>query len=207
VASDFSFTHLTHEEARMKAARVLLAVAALSSFTGIVGCESPTPETPAEREMMQSDAQAALERMYSNDPSLRSVVESSYAYAIFPKVGKAGLIAGGAGGRGEVYRNGRLVGYASLSQASVGAQIGAQNFDELIVFKDPAAFDKFKTNEYTPAANATAVAVKSGAGAGTDFKSGTATFVLPTSGAMAEASIGGQHYEFQPLTNEQRNNE
>lgn len=185
----------------MKAARVIVAVAALSSFA-VVGCESPTPETPAEQQEMRSDARIALERMYSNDPSLRGVVENSYAYAIFPKVSKAGLIAGGAGGRGEVYRNGRLVGYATLSQASVGAQIGAQNFDELIVFKDPAAFEKFKSNEYTPAANATAVAVKSGAGSGTDFKAGTATFVLPTSGAMAEASIGGQHYEFQPLSTE-----
>jgi lipid-binding SYLF domain-containing protein len=190
----------------MKAARIFLAVATLSSFT-VVGCESPTPETPAEQQEVRDEAQAALQRMYNHDPSLRNVVANAYAYAIFPKVGKAGLIAGGAGGRGEVYQNGRLVGYATLSQASVGAQIGAQNFDELIVFKDPAAFDKFKTNEYTPAANATAVAVKSGAGTGTDFKSGTATFVLPTSGAMAEASIGGQHYEFQPLTNEQRNNE
>jgi lipid-binding SYLF domain-containing protein len=114
-------------------------------------------------------------------------------------VGKGGLIVGGAGGRGEVYERGRLVGYSSLSQATVGAQIGGQNFDELIIFQDEAALRRFQHNEWTPAANATAVAVKSGAGAGTSFKDGVATLILPTSGMMAEASIGGQKFEYQAL--------
>lgn len=183
----------------MKRVPILLVGAALAVAGVVVGCESPTPETTAEKHELRSDAQAALQRMYDKDPSLRSVVEGADGYAVFPEVGKAGLIVGGAGGRGAVYEHGQLIGYATLSQATVGAQIGGQNFDELIVFQDQAALQRFQRNEWTPAANATAVAVQSGTGAGTSFKDGVATLVLPTSGMMAEASIGGQKFVYQPL--------
>lgn len=148
---------------------------------------------------MRSEAQAAKLRMYEKDPSLRSVVDNAYGYAIFPNVGKGGLIAGAAHGKGEVYEQGRLVGYASLTQVTVGAQIGGQSYDELIVFQDEPTFRKFQQNQYSPSANASAVAVKSGAGAGAGFEAGTATFILPTSGMMAEASIGGQEYKYEPI--------
>jgi lipid-binding SYLF domain-containing protein len=181
----------------MKVSSILLAALAVSALP-LVGCES-TPETPAEQQAMRSDARAALLKMYDRDPSLRSVVENAYGYAIFPNVGKGGLIAGGAHGTGEVFEQGRLVGYATLTQATIGAQIGGQSYDELIVFQDEPTFRKFQSNQYSPAANATAVALKSGTGAGTSFENGTATFILPTSGLMAEASIGGQSYTYQSL--------
>lgn len=188
----------------MNTSRILLAATVAVSGLAFVGC-SETPETPSEKQAMQSESQAALNRMYQKDPSLRDLVQQSYGYAIFPNASKAGLIAGGAGGQGEVYEQGRLIGYADLAQGTVGAQIGAQNFDELLVFQDEPALRRFQSNQFSPTANATAVMVKSGAGAATRFENGTAVLVLPVSGAMAEASVGGQKFTFHPVAGSNTN--
>src|ERR1700734_4375086 len=51
---------------------------------------------------------------------------SSYGYAVFPTVGKGGFIVGGAHGKGRVYRQGSVVGVATVNQVSVGFQAGGQ---------------------------------------------------------------------------------
>ncbi len=33
--------------------------------------------------------------------------KNAYAYAVFPTIGKGGLVVGGAHGKGRVYRNGK----------------------------------------------------------------------------------------------------
>jgi lipid-binding SYLF domain-containing protein len=183
----------------MNASRILLVGTVAVASVAMIGCEASTPETPEQKEIVASEAQTALMRMYDRDPSLRTVVRNAYGYAIYPRVGKGGFIAGAAGGRGEVYEQGRLVGYTTLKQVTVGAQAGGQTYDELIVFKDEPTFRNFQQNRYSPSANASAVAVKAGAGAGAGFEAGTATFILPTSGAMVEAAIGGQQYTYTPI--------
>jgi lipid-binding SYLF domain-containing protein len=119
---------------------------------------------------------------------------------IFPSVGKGGVIVGGAYGRGEVYEQGQLVGYADVTQATVGAQLGGQTFSELIVFENREAMDRFKRGNFEFAANVSAVALKAGAAAAARYTNGVAVFVKPEGGAMFEASIGGQKFTFQART-------
>ena len=63
---------------------------------------------------------------------------------------KGGAIVGGAYGRGEVYEQGKMVGWADLSQATIGAQLGGQSFSELILFES-------KTDRVTPSASSDAL--------------------------------------------------
>lgn len=182
----------------MKAARILLAAATLSTMT-LIGCATSAPETPNEQAALRHESQSSLQKMYDRDPGLRNFVDSGYAYAIFPSVGKGGLIAGGATGRGEVYEQGRLVGYCELNQATIGAQAGGQEYSELIVFQDEATLRKFQNKEYSFSANASAVALKDGASKEGHFEHGVAIFTMPTGGLMAEASIGGQSFNYQPV--------
>ena len=58
---------------------------------------------------------------------------------VFPRVGKGGLVVGGAHGEGLVYEKEKLVGRAVLSQATIGAQIGGQVFREVILLENAAA--------------------------------------------------------------------
>jgi lipid-binding SYLF domain-containing protein len=160
-----------------------------------LGCQN-TPKNESQRATLSGESSAAVEAFLNEDPSLRSMLDRSVGYAIFPDVGKAGLIAGGAHGRGEVYERGRMIGYATLTQGTVGLQVGAQTYDELIVFTTQQALDRFKSGEFAFSGNVSAVAIKPGAAAGTTARDGVAVFVRTKGGLMAEASVGGQQFSF-----------
>ena len=177
----------------------ILGTAAAACFVALVmGC-STAPKTSAERQSLQGEAEAAYNSMQSKDASLRDFVEKGAGYAVFPSVGKAGLIAGGAYGRGVLYENGRPTGYVDLKQGSVGAQIGAQTYNELVVFETQSNIDQVKNGEFDLGATASAVALKAGVGGASRFKNGLAVFIQPKGGMMAEASITGQKLNFVPM--------
>jgi lipid-binding SYLF domain-containing protein len=160
-----------------------------------VGCTT-TPPTEEKRENLLDKSQVALNEMKQADSSLNDFLNKSYGYAFFPTAGKGGLIIGGAYGRGVVYEQGNFIGYSDITQATVGAQAGGQSFSELIVFENKAALDRFTNGKFTFAANASAVALKSGAAASARYTDGVAIFVKPIAGLMAEASVGGQQFTF-----------
>ena len=182
----------------MRALMNLIAVTCLGAL--VVGC-STSPKTTAAKEDLQGGAQRAIDRMAAADPDLRGVIDRSHGYAVFPKVGKGGVIVGGAYGRGVVYEQGNMIGYADLTQASVGAQLGGQTYSELIVFQTADALNRFRNNQLEFAATASAVILKQGAAKAAEFKDGVAIFVQPRAGAMAEASVGGQKFTFVTDTN------
>jgi lipid-binding SYLF domain-containing protein len=91
-----------------------------------------------------------------------------------------------------------MVGWADLSQATIGAQLGGQSFSELILFENKAALENFKNGKVKFAAGASAVAMKSGAAVDAKYTDGVLIFVEPISGLMVEAAVGGQSFSFQP---------
>lgn len=152
--------------------------------------------TPAYRD---DRASAAMDRFRSTDPTLRRFFDESHAYAIFPEIIKGAAGIGAANGNGVVYERGVMVGTAEVTQVTIGAQLGGQNFAQIIFFEDPATFDVFRRGNMEFAANASAVAARSGAGASSDFDQGVAVFTLPKEGLMFEASIGGQKFRYRPM--------
>lgn len=177
--------------------RSLKLAALVLSFAAFAGCHT-TPTTEGGRMILEEDASAALTRMTTRDPSLKPFLDRAYGYVIFPSIGKGGLGVGGAYGRGVVYQGGQAVGYADVTQATIGLQIGGQAYTQLIAFEDLATFNAFKANTLTFSANASAVAIKAGAGAATQFQNGTAVFTDSESGLMGEATVGGQQLRYQP---------
>ena len=125
--------------------------------------------------------------------------KSAYGYAIFPKVTKAGLGVGGAAGRGIVYKGNIAVGSSKLKQASIGLQAGGQQYSEVIFFENKEAFDRFTSGKLKFDAQASAVAITEGASADMAYSSGVAVFTRIKGGLMYEASIGGQHFTFDPV--------
>ena len=140
-----------------------------------------------------------MTRVKALDPSLEKQIANAYGYVVFPSVGKGGLVVGGAYGRGEVYEQGKMVGWADLTQATIGAQIGGQTFSELILFENKAALDNFKNGKVKFSAGASAVALKSGAAVDAKYTDGVLVFVEPIAGLMVEASLGGQSFSFKPV--------
>src|SRR5688572_28644725 len=133
-------TQMTHRnENTSVVSRLFIVLAAMLCLTNW-SC-STAPKNEAGKENLHEDADMALRTMKDQDPSLDNFLKNAHAYAIFPSVSKGGLIAGGAYGRGEVYQGGQMIGYADLSQATIGAQAGGQEFSELIVFESAEALD------------------------------------------------------------------
>jgi lipid-binding SYLF domain-containing protein len=147
--------------------------------------------------------------------------KKSYGYAVFPTIGKAGLGIGGAHGSGCVFRQGKQVGTAKMSQVSLGWQAGAQGYSLLVFFEDERAFKDFSSGEFEFGAKASAVAITAGASAGastsgassgasagkkdattkahTGFENGMASFSIIKGGLMYEAALGGARFRYKPL--------
>jgi lipid-binding SYLF domain-containing protein len=176
-----------------------MTLVALVICAGIAACET-APKSEADKTALTAEAQSTITSFTSADPSLRGLMDKSVGYAVFPEVGKAGFIAGAAYGRGEVFEHGTRIGYADLSQGTVGLQAGAQSYDELVLFLTSEQLSKFKTNQFTFSANLSAIVIKAGAAGSADHSKGVVVFVRPRGGAMAEASVGGQRFTFSPLS-------
>jgi lipid-binding SYLF domain-containing protein len=166
------------------------------ALAAVAGC-STTPDTRGQRVALNDEATAAVSKMAAKDTTLRPILDRAVAYAIFPAVGKGAVIVGGGYGHGVLYEGGRRVGYCDVTQAAVGASLGAESFSEIIVFNDYSALDKFKHGNFTWTANASAVAVKAGAAAKTEFQNGVAVFADADAGLMGDASLGGQRFTYQ----------
>ena len=91
--------------------------------------------------------------------------DNSFGYAVFPSIGKGGLVVGAAHGDGRVYKQGKYVGDTSMTQVSVGAQIGGEAFRQIIFFGNQAAFDQFTSGNFEFGAGASATVLKASAGA------------------------------------------
>jgi len=144
--------------------------------------------------------------------------KNSYGYAVFPTIGKAGLGIGGAYGDGRVYEQGNYVGNTSMTQLSIGFQMGGQAYSQIVFFEDKRAFDEFTSGNFEFGAQASAVAITAGASAGAstagssagasggkhdattvgDYHKGMAVFTVAKGGLMYEASVGGQKFSYKP---------
>jgi len=117
--------------------------------------------------------------------------DDSYGYAVFPGIGKGGFIVGGAHGNGRVYKAGAYVGDTSMTQVSVGFQIGGEAYREIIFFQDQRSFDDFTKGSYEFSGDVNAVAITAGAGA----SAGTAGASAGASGGQKDATTAGKYYK------------
>ncbi len=165
------------------------------------------------------DAYADTIRVFKGAGESSKFFGRSYGYAVFPTIGKGGIVVGGAHGKGKVYARGAYLGDATMTQLSVGLQLGGQAFSQIVFFEDKRALDEFTGTGFEFSAQASAVAITAGASASagtagasagasggqhdastisTNFYKGMAIFTVAKGGLMYEASVGGQKFTFTP---------
>lgn len=130
------------------------------------------------------------------DPGIEKFFNSSAGYAVFPSVGKGAIGVGGAHGSGELIVGGKAIGKCSLTQVTVGLQLGGQSYSEIIFFEQANTVDGFKNGDFSFAAQVSAVALTAGASANAAYRNGVAVFTRAKGGLMYEASVGGQKFGF-----------
>jgi lipid-binding SYLF domain-containing protein len=157
--------------------------------------------------------------IFTNAGESSEFFANSHGYAVFPTVGKAGIGVGGAHGKGRVYVGGKHVGNTSMTQVTIGWQLGGQAYSMIVFFQDQRAFDEFTGGNFEFSAQANAVAITAGVSAAAStagssagasggrhdattvggYHKGMAVFTVAKGGLMYEASIGGQKFSYTPL--------
>ncbi len=169
--------------------------------------------------LAQADSYSNTIDVFRKSPAVQPFFKNAYGYAVFPTVGKGGFGIGGAYGKGQVYKGGKITGTTKLFKATIGFQLGGQAFSEVIFFQDKRAYNDFISGEFEFDATASVVAITAGAQAKagtegatagasagpatgaqakTNYRKGMAVFVHTKGGLMYEAAIGGQKFSFKP---------
>jgi len=191
----------------MKARTLLTAAGVLAIGFATTACESDYKESKSDpavqaeqKRSMHADVDATVTAFRAKDATLNRFFDNAHGYAIFPKIAKGGAGIGGAYGEGQVFERGALVGDTTMKQATIGLQLGGQQYSEIIFFQDATRLQEFKDGKFEFSAQATAVAAKEGAAANADYAQGVAIFTLPRGGLMGEASVGGQKFTYSPVS-------
>ena len=157
--------------------------------------------------------------VFRNAGESGSFFDTTYGYAVFPTVGRAGVGIGGARGSGRVFVGGKHVGDTTMTQLTIGLQLGAQGYSMIVFFEDERAFEEFTSGTFEFSAQAKAVAITAGASASAStagssagarggrsdattvggYNRGLAIFTVARGGLMYEASIGGARFSYRPL--------
>lgn len=173
------------------------AAAQEAEAEGVSEQEEPAQEETPVRQP-RADVQATIDAYLQADPGISEFFENAAGYVVFPGIGKAGLGIGGAHGNGEVIAKGKgAIGKASMTQVTVGVQIGGQEYSEIIFFEEPLDLERFTQGGLELAAQVSAVAISAGAADGANYKDGVAVFTRTKSGMMGEASVGGQNFSYE----------
>ncbi len=146
-----------------------------------------------------ADAQETIALFKRADPGLSRFFERSVGWAVFPTVGKGAIGIGGAHGSGVLFEKGKAVGSCTLTQVTVGFQLGGQAYSEIIFFESAETLADFKKGALALAAQVSAVAAAEGASANARYQLGVAVFTIAKGGLMYEASVGGQKFSFEPF--------
>lgn len=168
--------------------------------------------------VLWADSYTDAAGLFKNAGESARFFDKCYGYAVFPTIGKAGLVVGGAHGSGRVYVHGRYVGNATVNQLSAGLQAGGQAYSQIVFFQDRRAFEQFTKGHFEFGADVNAVAITAAAGgsvgttgasaeasggmrdaltAGRYYK-GLAVFTIVKGGAMYQATVAGQKFSYTP---------
>ena len=182
---------------RLRSIATIAAVAACS--TVFVGCTTTRPgdmgSNASSRSSLDTQADAALSKLYSTVPGSRELVAKSQGVLVFPAVVGASLGVGAEYGRGVLRTGGRTQAYYSTTAGSIGFQAGAQSKAVIYLFTTQESLMKFRNSKgWTAGADATVALATIGANGAVDtntIRQPVVGFVLTNVGLEAGVSVQG----------------
>ena len=149
-----------------------------------------------DKSILVEDASAAIQSINKNVHESVSLSNKAAAILVFPKIVRAGFIAGGSGGEGVLFKKGKARGYYSSGSISVGLQAGVQSFGYAVFFMTERGLKAFeKSNGWNIGAAPTVVFFVTFVS--NEFNKTTAAkevyaFVFDQLGLMAGMALQGQ---------------
>jgi len=148
---------------------------------------------------LDHDANMAINTFISENKSADAFLVKAKAFLVFPKVKEAGFFVGGKYGEGVLRVQRTTKAYYSITAASIGMQMGAQEYSLIIAFTSDAALNKFllDDNEWeTEVDGKIAVADwNSKEEIDKDYEDDMVAFVFDSKGLMGSFSMEGTKFK------------
>ena len=173
---------------------LLLGAGALTTLA-LAGCNNAVGENASAR--LDARVDATRNYLLQNYPAVAPLVQGARGVLYMPLMTEAGLIYGGAFGRGALRIRDVSVDYYSSAKASVGLQIGAQQYAHAIFFMTDEALSNFRrSNGWVAGAGVEYATPEEGGNIGTDTTQidPVTVFVFGQQGLIVGATIEGVKY-------------
>jgi len=174
--------------------RVFLAGGAAT--VALAGCGNGISSPGAAN--IDARVQSTLNYLYNTYPSTMDLRDKAAGMLVMPLITKAGLGVGGSYGRGALLVDGMTIDYYSAAQASVGFQIGAQQYAHVLFFMTDDALYTFRNSAGYEAGADIEYALRDQGG---NLQASTTTSLSPVigvvfgqAGLIAGASLKGTKY-------------
>ncbi len=105
-----------------------------------------TPSYAKTKGEINASVKAAMAR-FENVKGSTAFLKGAKGVLVMPGITKAGFGIGGEYGQGALLVGDKIVNYYNVVEGSVGWQIGAQQFDMVILFMTDDVLNKFRTSE------------------------------------------------------------
>lgn len=105
------------------------------------------PALAASARAIDRDVEAALQRLYDQEPGAQALAAQAKGILVFPSVVKGGFMVGGQYGEGALRQGGKTAGYYSTVAASYGLQVGLQVFGYALFFMTDSALTYLEQSE------------------------------------------------------------
>ncbi len=147
---------------------------------------------------IDASVSAAMARFNKDIKGGSEYLKAAKGMLVMPNITKAAFIAGGQYGQGALQVGGKTVQYYSLAAGSLGWQIGAEQYDMVILFMTDESLNKFrKSDGWEAGVDAEVTLVKVGADITVETLRSQypiAGFVYDQRGLMAGVSIRGAKF-------------
>jgi len=174
---------------RLRGLVPLLALAAAAVLA------APGAASAATAAKLNSEATAALSRLYASTPAAKALGEKAKAVLIFPGIVKGGFIVGGQIGEGALRKGGKTVAYYRMVAGSYGLQAGGQRFSFALFFMSDDALKYLdQTQGFEVGVGPSVVVVDEGVAktlTTTTVRSDVYAFIFGQKGLMAGIGIQG----------------
>lgn len=176
----------------MTHARRAAVAAGLCGILPLAVASSARAETAAK---IDAGVEAARDQCAAQIQGCNAAAEKAQGLLVFPEVTKAAIGVGGSYGEGALIVGDKTAGYYSTASASVGLQLGAEKYAQIIMFMTAEALDKFRNSSgWEAGANAQVTMIDEGKAANISSvvaDNPVIAFVFGQKGLMGDLSVQG----------------
>ncbi len=143
-----------------------------------------------------SDAQEAKTLFIKSNPELADLILEAHGYVIFPELKEGTYAKDGVAGYGAVYRNGKVIGIATVTQSDSGIDLQGKSFSQLVLFENERQFKRLKEAKLKLVTDMHGAMMEKGETKSFQFRDGMTVITMPHKKAQIEISVEGQRFDF-----------